>query len=498
MKLRLVASLLVVVLCLFVMPVTASANATIYVPDDYSTIQAAVDAAADGDTIIVRDGSYTENIDVTKQLIIQSEDGADSTTVTAANSDDYIFYVTTDSVTISGFTVTGATGEKKAGIYLGDGADHCTISNNTVSNNYYGIHLDASSNNTLQNNTCYSNSNEGIFLLSSCNNNTIDNNISYSNGAHGGIFVWKSCNNNTITNNECHSNLDHGIKLHTSDNNFVANNICSNNEWSGIYLNTSSNNTVENNTCEGGTGEGDGIMVTSSSENNRLINNICSNWGAGIKVNTSNNNMLIDNICSNNEWCGIYLVSSNYNIVAENTCSDNEAGIVVRDSSYNRFSNNLILNINVGNIHGQGIWLEGDSSYNEISWNIISLNGYGVRVSGKNPIGNKIEQNNIAENTCSGVTNESSSEVDATLNWWGVQSGPSSAGPGSWWFSRGDTVSDHIVYSPWLDAPYPDGKPLSESEAPKGINWWLVIGTAAAIVIIGSLIYFFIRRRKEA
>ena len=34
----------------------------IYVPDDYKTIQKAIDNASDGDTIIVRDGIYKENI----------------------------------------------------------------------------------------------------------------------------------------------------------------------------------------------------------------------------------------------------------------------------------------------------------------------------------------------------------------------------------------------------------------------------------------------------
>lgn len=36
---------------------TVSAK-TLYVPDDYSAIQAAIDAASAGDTIIVRDGIY--------------------------------------------------------------------------------------------------------------------------------------------------------------------------------------------------------------------------------------------------------------------------------------------------------------------------------------------------------------------------------------------------------------------------------------------------------
>ena len=86
-----------------------SSSATIYVPDDYPTIQAAVDAASAGDTIIVRDGTYIENIEVDKSLTIQSENGPDSTIVQAEDSGDNVFSVTADYVEISGFTVEAAT-----------------------------------------------------------------------------------------------------------------------------------------------------------------------------------------------------------------------------------------------------------------------------------------------------------------------------------------------------------------------------------------------------
>lgn len=63
---------------------------TIHVPDDYASIQAAVDAASLGDIIIVYPGTYIENVDVNKaHLTIQSENGADTTVVQAANSDDH-------------------------------------------------------------------------------------------------------------------------------------------------------------------------------------------------------------------------------------------------------------------------------------------------------------------------------------------------------------------------------------------------------------------------
>jgi pectin methylesterase-like acyl-CoA thioesterase len=131
-----------VLLALAVIAFTGIASAsTIYVPDDYSTIQAAVNAASSGDTIIVRDGTYTENVKVDKKrLTIRSENGFDSTIVQAEDPDDHVFNVTADYVKISGFTVEGATGYEDAGIYIYY-ADYCNISNNNCSNNDDGIHL---------------------------------------------------------------------------------------------------------------------------------------------------------------------------------------------------------------------------------------------------------------------------------------------------------------------------------------------------------------------
>ena len=88
----------------FVTKVEASPS-IIYVPDDYSTIQAAVDAASPGNTIIVKDGIYTENVDVNKDNItIQSENGAEVTIVEAANQ-GFVFEFSGDTVIMDGLTV---------------------------------------------------------------------------------------------------------------------------------------------------------------------------------------------------------------------------------------------------------------------------------------------------------------------------------------------------------------------------------------------------------
>jgi len=110
----------------FVSVECASAT-TIYVGPGES-IQDAVDGQANpDDMIIVRDGTYTENVDVNvANLTIRSENGSENCVVRAVNPDDHVFEVTADYVNVSGFTVENATGWGKSGIYL-NGVAHCNF-----------------------------------------------------------------------------------------------------------------------------------------------------------------------------------------------------------------------------------------------------------------------------------------------------------------------------------------------------------------------------------
>jgi len=71
----------VIVAVLIVAAVSATA-ATLYVPDDYTTIQSAIDAAGGGTTILVRPGTYLENLDFKgKAITVRSELGPDVTSI---------------------------------------------------------------------------------------------------------------------------------------------------------------------------------------------------------------------------------------------------------------------------------------------------------------------------------------------------------------------------------------------------------------------------------
>ena len=78
----------------------------IRVPEDYSTIQAAVDAASSGCTIQVSAGTYIENLVVYKPLTLIGADR--STTVINGDGSEDIIRVTANGCTISGFTIQGS------------------------------------------------------------------------------------------------------------------------------------------------------------------------------------------------------------------------------------------------------------------------------------------------------------------------------------------------------------------------------------------------------
>lgn len=110
----------------------------------YTRIQDAINASNNSDTIIVAAGIYNENVIVNKSINLTGA-GANVTIINASDPNSHVIFVSAQNgVNISDFTATGGTGgqhtSRSAGIYLSR-TNNTSLSNNIVSNNFYGIYL---------------------------------------------------------------------------------------------------------------------------------------------------------------------------------------------------------------------------------------------------------------------------------------------------------------------------------------------------------------------
>ncbi|HWQ96236.1 MAG TPA: NosD domain-containing protein [Candidatus Methylomirabilis sp.] len=112
----------------------------------YSGIQDAVDAASSGDTIQVQSGTYYENVNVNKQLILRGIEMP----VVDANGSGSAITLSADGIRLEGFTATGSGLYTEAGIKIN--SNNNMLSGNNVSNNDLGINLFYSRNNEVYNN----------------------------------------------------------------------------------------------------------------------------------------------------------------------------------------------------------------------------------------------------------------------------------------------------------------------------------------------------------
>ena len=347
---------------------------TIYVPDDFSKIQEAINHANPGDTIIVRAGTYLENIVVNVSgITLKSDIGAEKTIIDGNKTGDVI-KITADNVTVEGFTITGSgTGDaglnilhpgntvngnniKNNGIGIWINSSNNTICRNNIKNNFfYGIFCSRSSNAIYANNI--KNNGYGIELLSSWNNVSFNVFVgdglhvvdSFSNDVVGNLVNSKplvyledvsdveisdagqviAVNSEKITIRDLNiSNTDIAIELWNVNQSIIENCTLQNNKY-GIDFWYSSDNTICGSNI---TSSLFGIYLWYSSNNIIYGNNIKNNYDDGINIFNSSGNIIFGNDVENNGVYGISLTYGNGNVFYLNNFKDNAQNVYLKDS----------------------------------------------------------------------------------------------------------------------------------------------------------------------
>jgi parallel beta-helix repeat protein len=243
--------------------------------ENFTSIQDAINAASDGDTIFVYNGTYFENVIVNKTVNLTGE-SVEDTKINGGYSGSVV-EIDANWVNITGFMVSasGLT-HPSSGIAMLE-VLNCSISNINSTDNYYGIFLWKAHYNNIKNNRFFMNRGDGIHLFIS-SNNTVKENQVFTNAGRG-IMIWSS-DENMVENNNASDN-EEGIGLNGADNNILSNNTASINNGTGIYLYLSINNILRNNTVD--MNKQYGVVLSVSSYNYLYENSITGGgltlWG---------------------------------------------------------------------------------------------------------------------------------------------------------------------------------------------------------------------------
>ncbi len=156
----------------------------------FATVQEGIDAVADGGEVVVRNGTYVEDITIDHPLTLRSKNGANKAALVGTGTTTVT--VTSDDVTIDDFTITNSTGNYA--IYSNNNSGLNVINNvitdvHSTSSNVHSVYIQSSS--------------TGISDITIDGNTFSD--IGYAgSGATGysasAIFVGDSTGSNTVSN----------------------------------------------------------------------------------------------------------------------------------------------------------------------------------------------------------------------------------------------------------------------------------------------------------
>ncbi|MBD3217650.1 MAG: hypothetical protein GF310_05185 [candidate division Zixibacteria bacterium] len=229
-------------------------NTLIEVPGDYSTIQAAINSAVTGDTILVDNGTYNEHLSINGKgliLISQYAFGGDDNdiinTIIDGGNTNRVLEIVECPGKVQGFTFINGYSDIGGAIKVGGCAinsdDSLVICNNIFTSNWDHAIFSWTSKALIRDNVFRDNSSDGAGGAIFCydhDSSTISGNVFYDNicaVVGGAITCQATCynviTNNTFYNNTCNTNGG-AVNVVTASSAVIEMNIISQNSGGGI------------------------------------------------------------------------------------------------------------------------------------------------------------------------------------------------------------------------------------------------------------------------
>lgn len=220
-----------------------AAQTTLRVPADYPTIQAAINAAVAGDTVLVSPGSYPERLNYDgKAITVISEGGPAATIIDGGNSGNVLVFDSGEgpAARLEGFTIKNGRASFGAGIDI-LAASPSIVGNifdtNTQTSGGYGAAIGGNGSSALiernifRNNSCDTQHLSGVITFVNGSSPDIVNNLIVDNPCRAITMTLPSGNSPQVSNNTIVGNRT-GIKvsaqvnstLHLYQNNILAGN----------------------------------------------------------------------------------------------------------------------------------------------------------------------------------------------------------------------------------------------------------------------------------
>jgi hypothetical protein len=231
---RLIACPLFFFILLITLSLPALAATTIHVPLDQPTIQAGINAAINGDTVLVSPGTYFENINFNgKAITVKSSAGPAVTIIDGSSINPPVTFSTNEPNTsvLSGFTLQNGSQEE---IYIASASP--TIKGNVIvgnSHDYGGVVSVQSGSGVITGNLIANGQQDGVLSYSDTGLQLLGNLIDGNGGA--GIFLNYPFGADLIQQNTIVGNQSGGVILYYPHNTSLIQNLITGNRATAVY-----------------------------------------------------------------------------------------------------------------------------------------------------------------------------------------------------------------------------------------------------------------------